>query len=411
MDITGKNDAVFRGAEIVVALEHADTVAGRLAALGIQVAERQDSEPLGLARLCLDQDGVKDAADQVVDALPSGDRTGLPESERELDRLLWGLRRLFAAEYAGWAPTLGKNRLVGSVEGGGRISHGGDKDPQVAEPPTTTQEDRGSAGLGTTVGVLDTAVANEAPLAGGWVGGADDVLLGKPHFARVAGHGTFVTGLIRGHAPGCVVRVRKVLDQDTGVADAWTVAQRIVELGSAGLDVLNLSLLCFTEDDEPPLVLATAIDRLDPHIVVVAAAGNHGDYGTYPDSPDRRRPAWPAALDDVIAVGAAHRDGSPTPITPRNAPWIDVCAPGMDVLSTYLSGSVTVTKSDGTAGKETFSGWARWTGSSFAAALVSGAIAARTVPGRVPARQAWECLRETAEPRDGEPPFLRLMAL
>jgi hypothetical protein len=298
------------------------------------------------------------------------------------------------------------------VEGGGRISHGGDKDPQKAVPLTTSQVDRGSAGLLTTVGVADTGVANEPPLAGGWVGLPGDLLPARPQYAAVAGHGTFVTGLIRGHAPGCVVRVRQVLDPDTGEADAWTVAQRIVELGSAGLDVLNLSLVCFTEDGQPPLVLATAIDRLDPDIVVVAAAGNHGDFGEDEDSPDRRRPAWPAALDDVIAVGAAHRDGFPTPITPRNAPWIDVCAPGIDVLSTYLTGSVTVTDSGGSAVKEKFTGWARWTGSSFAAALVSGAIAAGTVPGRVPARQAWEDLLGKAEAsKDGGPPFLRLMAL
>jgi membrane-anchored mycosin MYCP len=115
---------------------------------------------------------------------------------------------------------------------------------------------------------VDTAVSNEPPLAGGWVGWAADVLAGEPPYSAVAGHGTFVTGLVRSLAPGCVVKVRKVLDPVTGEADAWTVAQQIVELGRAGLDVLNLSMVCFTENDQPPVALASAIDRLDADIVV-----------------------------------------------------------------------------------------------------------------------------------------------
>jgi hypothetical protein len=39
-----------------------------------------------------------------------------------------------------------------------------------------------------------------------------------------------------------------------------------------------------------------------------------------------------------------------------------------------------------------FTGYAAWSGTSFAAATVSGAIAARTVPGRVTAREALDQL-------------------
>jgi succinate dehydrogenase/fumarate reductase flavoprotein subunit len=81
----------------------------------------------------------------------------------------------------------------------------------------------------------------------------------------------------------------------------------------------------------------------------------------------------------------------------------------MDLLSTYLTGAVVLDLAAGPAKPESFEGWARWDGSSFAAALVSGAIAARTVPGRVPAQQAWRDLLHTAEAlEDGGPPFLRL---
>jgi membrane-anchored mycosin MYCP len=58
-----------------------------------------------------------------------------------------------------------------------------------------------------------------------------------------------------------------------------------------------------------------------------------------------------------------------------------------------------------------FEGWAEWDGSSLAAAVMSGAIAAKTDAGRVPARQAWHDLLSTAEAsKDGGPPFLRLAA-
>ena len=420
MDIQGKSNAFYRG-EIVVALEHARTVSARLEALGIPVRGPHESEALGLALLGLYEDRLASAADTVLRALPRVDQEHPPRFDTDLDRFLWALRKFFAAEYAGWTPTLGKNRLVGNVVGGGttgRISHGGGSNPRKVDPPVSSQlrpepsrlRQPKRSGLRTTVGIVDTAVAPQPELVGGWVGGAADVLAGEPPYAAVAGHGTFVVGLVRSLAPGCVVKVRQVLSPDTGEADAWTVAQQIVELGRTGLDVLNLSIVCYTEDGQPPLVLASAIDRLDPDIVVVAAAGNHGDVGEQPN-PDRRKPAWPAALDDVVAVAAAGRDGSRPPLTPENAPWIDVCAPGMDVLSTYLTGAVDLDLAARPAKPERFEGWARWDGSSFAAALVSGAIAARTDPGRVPAQQAWHDLLGTAEEsKGGGPPFLRLPA-
>ncbi|MCZ2860657.1 S8 family peptidase [Blastococcus sp. VKM Ac-2987] len=401
-------DTAFQPADIIVALEHADTVAGRLHHLGVPMEERQDDADLGLARLPLPADAVGRAATAVVEAGHAEEEAAKRTFGADLDRLLWGLRQLFAAEYAGWTPTLGKNRLVGNVVGGGRISHGGGNDPRPAEAPAEARFSQDRLGPAPRIGVLDTGVDPQVALAGGWVGGARDVLPVRSRHAAVAGHGTFVTGLVRHAAPGCLVHVRQVLSDETGDADAWTVAQQIVALGRTGLDVLNLSIVCFTDDGRPPLVLATAVDRLDPDVVVVAAAGNHGAVGEV-GSRIRRAPAWPAALDDVVAVGAADDTGVAAPITPTRAPWIDVLAPGMDVRSTYLTGRVQLDLSGAPATERTFDGYARWNGSSFAAALVGGAIAARTVPGRVPARQAWQQLRHTAvASEDGGPPFLDL---
>src|SRR5206468_3690773 len=95
--------------------------------------------------------------------------------------------------------------------------------------------------------------------------------------------------------PGATVDVRRVLDEH-GQAESWTVANEIVRFGSSGLDVLNLSFVCYTEDGQPPLVLATAVDRLPSELVVVAAAGNHGDVA---DEQQRGRVTGRAAFQDI----------------------------------------------------------------------------------------------------------------
>ncbi|MGY1638706.1 S8 family peptidase [Geodermatophilus sp. SYSU D00742] len=391
--------------ELVVALEHVDVVAGTLQnRLGVPIRSIERSRDLGLALVRLEGTD-EEAADQVERALAGKAGTQATAAQQApaatpsaspMDRVLHGLRRHFADEYAEWTPTIGKNRLVGNVQGGGHISHGGGSDPEMS---TWTPDLRvARPGLGTRVGVLDTSVSEHDWLTGRWIGSPRDVLPtlreGRAYPA-IAGHGTFVTGLVLRMAPGCMIEARQILSPEDGEAESWAVANAIVELGRAGVDVLNLSMVCYTEDGQPPLALAAAIDRLDPEIVVVAAAGNHGSMrGKLDDltEQDLRKPAWPAALDDVIAVGAADSRGAEAGFTPRQAPWIDVLADGVDVDSTYLHGPVRVDLTLETDTVTEFDGFARWSGSSFAAALVSGAIAARIVPGRTTARAAWEAL-------------------
>ena len=373
--------------DLVVAVEHTREVARALQGLRVPVGDVEESPALGLSLLRLPDDGaaLADLPEEIARLVAARPATSGDEPS-DLDRLLLGLRLHFAQRYAGWAPTIGKNRLLGEVLGGGKISHGGALAPAPSDQQPPARESR--RGRGVRVGVLDTAIASHPWLAGGWVAAAGDVLLPAATNHAVAGHATFIAGLVLREAPGCVVAARRVLSDD-GSADSWTVSQEIVELGRDGLDVLNLSLFCHTEDGEAPLVLARAIERLPSETVVVAAAGNHGDDGQLADP---RRPAWPAALDGVVAVGATDNAGKTAPFSPEDVPWVDVLAPGVDRVSTYLSGTVSF---DG-GGTDSFEGLARWSGTSFAAASVSGAIAARTTPGQVSARRAWEGLREGA---------------
>ncbi|GLX00815.1 S8/S53 family peptidase [Microtetraspora sp. NBRC 16547] len=219
---------------------------------------------------------------------------------------------------------------------------------------------------GVTVGVLDTGLAPH-PWLSEWY---QDEIAETPDsdgdgiLDEQAGHGTFVAGLILREAPGARLRVLRVLDSH-GVSDQATLLRALARLGGERIDVLNLSFGGYTVDDEPPLGLTEAL-RAFP--AVVACAGNTSS----------SRPFWPAALPEVVAVGALHEE-APAAFSARG-PWIDACAQGVELTSSFLEHA-------------SFQGYATWSGTSFAAAIVSGAVArlCREMP---PARAARHVLME-----------------
>jgi subtilisin family serine protease len=402
--VTGPQPARYQTGQLVVALEHCGRVAEVLALAGADPIVERHSEPLGLALLTFTTDPrvlTRWLRGQLGTA---GSRIREHAYEQDLGPLLAALRAWFAARHAGWCPTMGKNRLVGSVTGGdGIVSHGGSGMPSPLPKPLPPRT--GRAGEEVTVGVLDTGIAEHPWLAGGWTGQRSDMLPGTAPYRPEEGHATFIAGLVLSQAPAATVRVHRLLTRPA-VADCWSTANAIVEFGRSGLDILNLSFVCYTEDGEAPLALSQALHRIDPDLVVVAAAGNHG---TLQDGTEAYRPAFPAALDEVVAVGAVDRDRRIAAYTPRDADWVDVVALGTDVPSTYLTGQVYAGDAE-----VSYDGWASWTGTSFAAGLVSGAIAARTVPGRVTAREAFSRLRARGErplPRGDEPWLPPLLSL
>ena len=124
------------------------------------------------------------------------------------------------------------------------------------------------------------------------------------------------------------------------------------------LDVIVMSLGCYTEDDEPP-PLALMLQRIVPDIPIVASAGNGNSC----------RPSYPAYLEDVIAVGALDTAGRAW--FSNFGGWVDACAPGVDVVSTFFTAA-----RDTTFGVErAFTGWATWSGTSFAAPKVAAVLA------------------------------------
>jgi membrane-anchored mycosin MYCP len=353
---------------------------------------------LTLVRLFREPGAVESAvahvqAERKVLGLPDPPATA---TANPMDQLMSELRYCFAARYGGWAPTMGKNRLVHGVQFYPYPDFGAAGLPHPTRARAMSLLGAPDAGRDVRVGVLDTDLYPHDGLRGKYYA-PSHVLLGPAR--RQAdetgrdwrlGHSAFVSGLIVQRAPAVELDVRSVLDEATGTASIWEVAQRLVRFGGSGVEVVNLSLGCFTDDGQPPLVLTRAIDRLAPEIVVVAAGGNHGDTAATADSgpPTPVTPIWPAAFDKVIAVGATDATGAHAPFNPP-VPWLAMLAPGVDVESFYLHERVELPPEQGSSARvESFTGMAKWSGTSFAAAAVSGAIAAMTRPGRVSAREA-----------------------
>jgi len=178
----------------------------------------------------------------------------------------------------------------------------------------------------------------------------------------------------------------------------------MVELTDAGCDVVNVSVgQCFCDDGNPPLTLDTAVRLLSARSVIIAAAGNQGDtqQGSCLAMPDLTPSSvyYPAGCANAIAVGALDQDGKVSDFTPKDAPYIRLMASGENVTVAYLDGQVTIEhRCQNTVNKLGFAGWATVNGTSYSAAIVTGEIARRTIPGKVTAREALDQLLAASTP-------------
>lgn len=345
--------------QIVVGLSQIDKVLELLEKIPVSWSSVEKNSALGLALLTVD--GVS-----VPEDLADNSKTGP-------DRLISYLRKDFKDQYKSEL-TIGKNRIVGSIAGspytgggvgrpapytGGGASNldpytgGGWQGIQPTSDGSLPQRKEAPA-EGVKAGILDTRIFAHPDLAGRYLASHGTLASVVP--ARLPdqdAHATFIAGVVLQRAPNADLIVDHVLDENDIATSSWKVATKMAEFADAGVSVLNVSFGAATEDGKPPLVLERAVKVLKAKgVAVVAAAGNNG-----PDSPK----IWPAALDDAVAVGAwkAGKTGAFKPATfSPNAAWVDLMASGEDIYSTYRD-----------------SGYAIWSGTSFAAAAVSGAIA------------------------------------
>jgi subtilisin family serine protease len=218
---------------------------------------------------------------------------------------------------------------------------------------------------------------------------------------RESGHGTFIAGIIRQTSPDAKVLAIRVMPSD-GVVEEHQLVIALNKLlvrqaqaqanGSLDdiIDVLSLSLGYYHEDPDDVRYSSVLGGTLRSFaalgVAVVAAAGN--DHTTTPFFPagfasreqgaDQRADRVP-----LVSVGALNPNGSRA-LFSNSGDWVSCYRPGANVVSTLpttFDGSTqpdVVTPSGGeSVDRDDFTGgFGVWSGTSFAAPVLAGEIAA-----------------------------------
>ncbi|WP_164842214.1 S8 family serine peptidase [Actinoplanes solisilvae] len=233
------------------------------------------------------------------------------------------------------------------------------------------------------VAVLDTGSHPHPDIRRNLLAGSDQTSSeGRNGKSDQNGHGTRMAGLIAGHGHGSssgiqgiapAARILPVVVTKTG----REIDPRIMARGVQWATTQKASVINISSGGGPSFDLADAIDAaISEDVVVVAAAGNTSSEAIV---------NYPAAFDDVLAVGATGRSGQHSS-TSVKGDRVKICAPGVDIISTQPS------RGYGTA-----------TGTSDSTAIVSGAAA--LVRSRFPDLSAKEVVhRLTATADDIGPP-------
>ncbi|HYI11355.1 MAG TPA: S8 family serine peptidase [Thermoanaerobaculia bacterium] len=205
-------------------------------------------------------------------------------------------------------------------------------------------------GEGVRVGIIDTGMDLGHPdLQAAYRGGYDfvhnDAVPEEEAEGDAFGHGTRMAGIIAasdngfgliGAAPGVSLHVLKIFPKNGGALTSNVI--RAVEWAIANkLDVVSCS---FGGETPSKLEEETYARARRANVLVIAAVGNHGSWVRYP-----------AAYPSVVGVGAMDRTHRIASFSNTGAE-VDFVAPGVDVVSTILTGRGrigSITLDDGTS--------------------------------------------------------------
>jgi subtilisin family serine protease len=194
------------------------------------------------------------------------------------------------------------------------------------------------------------------------------ILDGLPEIAAYNGHGTFVAGVTRCVAPAAEMIVSNVF-RHAGSALESKLAQHLDAALGLGVDIFHLTVAAPSRKNKPMIALAAWLRNMRSYkgTACVVAAGNSGS----------RRPSWPAAFPETVAVGALAGDWRSRASFSNYGSWVDVYAPGRDLINAYATGIYQCHVRPYKGDKRRFYGMAKWSGTSFSTPIVTGLIAAR----------------------------------
>ncbi|MGP4039633.1 S8 family peptidase [Gracilibacillus sp. D59] len=236
---------------------------------------------------------------------------------------------------------------------------------EMIQAPKKWEE--GYKGRGVVVAVIDTGCDRNHPdLRNSIIDGRNfttENYSNPRNFSDQNGHGTHVAGTIAatlngrgvvGVAPEAKLLILKAFDAK-GSGDFSSIIQAIQHAikwrGNNGEKVQVISMSFGAKWDVPELHQAIR-KAVANDILVVCAAGNEGDGNVR--TTER---LYPGYYKEVVQVGAVDNEGNMADFTNTNNE-VDLVAPGVDVMSTYLNGK-----------------YAKLSGTSMATPHVSGAAA------------------------------------
>jgi subtilisin len=239
-----------------------------------------------------------------------------------------------------------------------------------------------SKGKGIRVAVLDTGIDYEHPdLKYNYVGGKSFVK-GAPTPMDDHCHGTHCAGTIAaamngvgviGIAPEASLYAVKVLDKNANGLFSWSIAG-IDWCMNNNIQIISMSLGCASVPEAVGLICNAAWCQ---GLLIVAGAGNQQGN---PVPPQLSNVDYPARYKNVIAVSSVDSHDV-IALNSGRGPEVDLCAPGVEILSTLPNGK-----------------YGKMSGTSVACPHVSG-VAALAWGAHPTAKneQIWNLIASTAE--------------
>jgi hypothetical protein len=227
-------------------------------------------------------------------------------------------------------------------------------------------------GADVVIGICDSGLLADngsAPWLAGVTGELDPLgprlPSGRDAIPSYCGHGTFAAGVARCQAPQSTVYVSSDFVMCGGERE-WVIVQKLQELAARkpAPQVVNLSAGTYSRKDWPLLSFSA---YQAGGITLTCAAGN--------DATDR--PFYPAAFKWAVGVGALGADKRNRAWFSNYGDWVNVYTLGEGLVNAFATGEYTYQEPPKRPATQVFGGRARWSGTSFAAPLVAGLVAAQ----------------------------------